>query len=383
MKYINSLLIIVLITFSYTNCFEFASLDEINELKASAFGRSLVETISLSLDQKGNVSEVEKLVRDMINKLDRDQADDTRRWTAEKARLEKKISDLTNEIERLKKEIFKAKAEKVKYEKLVAQAIKNLKQYREQRAANVRSLADNEVRRKQDHADYRKSEAEHADVINALTSVLRELSALVGSVSGKARPVHVRSGSEELRDAAWANQRNQKKDANKKKVGKAFLQVSKDEAEIQAFVELATEADQRALATLVGYIRKIRRSVVQSRENDRAHERNSLNAYNKLKALLNSDNQKLDKMITLEEKNLETYRSRVVELTNLIKKLEALLKSNEEQRAATIKEKELKQLAYNDRKAQRAEERSVMVKIQGIIQRRINNMSQYLQKNVD
>ena len=91
MRITNTFLLIALLTFSYTNSFEFASLAEINELKSTAYGKSLIETISLSLEQKGNVNEVQTLLSDLLFKLNQDQARDDAWWKRENARLKEEV----------------------------------------------------------------------------------------------------------------------------------------------------------------------------------------------------------------------------------------------------------------------------------------------------
>jgi hypothetical protein len=382
MKITNTLLLIALLTISFANSFEITSMAELEEIKQSAFGKNLLETLSLSLEQ-GNVGDVENLIAEMIRKLNLDQQVDTDRWRALDSRLKAEIEDLRQKIEKLRKEIIHNLAQKVKYEKLRDQALKNLNQYKAQRKANDAALIDNRNRRDADHADFVKSQAEHTDVLNALSAVLKELKALVGSVSGHGRPVHVRGGAEEARDAAWAAQRNAKKQKKAKSVKKAFIQISESEAEIQAFVELATEADQRALAKLVHYIRKVRNSVRASANHDADHERKSLSTYNSLKSLLEKDNVKLDDMIVRETRNYNHYVKTIAELIKKIAQLRFLKRSYEATKLAKEKLRAEEAKAHAERKAERDEERRVMMKIQEIIKRRLAKMSDYLKKRVD
>lgn len=370
MRFTNTFLLIALLTFSYTNSFEFASLAEISEIKATPYGKSLIETISLALEQKGNVNEVQKLLNDLLFKLNSDQAKDTAWWNKENARLKAKIARLAREIEKLRIEILKALAEKAKYEKLRDQAAANIVQYKKQIAHNLRALADNEQRRNQDAADFKRSQSEHTDILNALDAVLKELNKLVGSVSGQNRPEHVRLGAEENRDRLQA-------------LKKSFVQISQDEAEIQAFVELATEADQNALRKLINFIRKVRASTQQSYNDDIEHEKRSIKAYNHLKNILETDNRRLRKMLAQEIKNHALYVKRIAQLIVKIAQLRKLRAAKIAERKATIAERIAKENAYLARKAQRDEERRVMNRIDRIIKQRLSNMSKYLSERVD
>jgi len=261
-------------------------------------------------------------------------------------------------------------AEKAKYEKLRDLAAKNLVQYKKQRARNVRSLARNANRRVQDSADFKKSQAEHIDVLNALDAVLTELAKLKGSVAGAGQPTHVGVNAEEKRDAAQA-------------LKNSFVQISQDEAEVNAFIELATEADQNALANLVGAIRRIRASTQKSYNDDVAHEKRSAATFVRLQSLLTSDNKKLDSMIVQETRNHKAYVKRVAELTVQIAQTRKLRKAKQAERVATIKERLAKEKRYLEDKAQRDEERRVIKRIMAIVKRRLANMSKYLSTQVD
>jgi Txe/YoeB family toxin of Txe-Axe toxin-antitoxin module len=365
MRFTNTFLLVALLTFSYTNSFEFASLSEINEIKSTPYGKSLVETISLALEQKGNVDEVQKLLNDLLFKLNKDQTADTAWWNKENARLKAKINRLAQEIEKLRREILQALAEKAKYEKLRDQAAANLVQYKQQLADNIRTLDDNEKRRAEDAKDFLRSQSEHTDVTNAISAVLKELNKLIGSVSGKGIPQHVRVGDEEKRD-----------------LKNSFLQISQDEAEVQAFIELATSADQSAVKKLIGHLNKLYRSTKKSYNDDIAHEQRSIKAYRQLKGSLENDNHTLRKMIVQETKNHAAYVKRVAELIIKIAQLRKLRNAKIAERNATIAERLAKKKAYLARKAQRDEERRVMKRIDNIIKTRLANMSKYLNNSI-
>merc|ERR1711990_954988 len=180
-----------------------------------------------------------------------------------------------------------------------------------------------------------------------------ELKHLVGSVSGAGKPTHVKVNAEEKRDAAHAA------------LKKAFIEISQEEAEINAFVELATEADQAALEKLIALIEKVKKKTIASYNDDKNHEEASILKHKTLKALLESDNRKLDRMIAEETKTLIATKEK------LLKETRALL-------AATIKEYKEKEAKYLADKAQRDSERIVIKKLQSIVQKRLANMSKYL-----
>jgi len=265
-------------------------------------------------------------------------------------------------LRNLEKKIIKLKAAKVKYEKLRDRAAKNLVQYGKQKADDLKALRKNKERRAADHVDFIRSQNEHKDVLNAIEAVIKELSHLIGSVSGKARPKHVKEDAEEKRDRLY----------------KSFAQITQDEAEINAFVELATEADQKALKNLTDALQRIAENTRKSYNDDKAHEERSLKTYRALKALLKNDVKKLESMIAQETKNLAAYVKKVQELTVKIANTKALKKSKIEEKVATIKERLAKERRYLDDKAQRNKERKIIEKLIKIVLTRLANMSKML-----
>jgi len=163
---------------------------------------------------------------------------------------------------------------------------------------------------------------------------------------------------------------------------RSFVQLSQDEAEVQAFIEMATEADQHALRTLLDAIRKIRGNVQTSYNDDVAHEKKSLTTYNILTAILIKDNRRLNAMIVEETRNHKLYVRRVAELIVKIAQTRKLRLAKIAEKAATIKERLAKEAKYLADKAQRDEERRVIKRIEAIVVRRLANMSKYLNSNI-
>ena len=367
MRYTNTLLIIALLTFQYANSFEFASLAEVAEINQTPYGKSLLETISLSLENKGNVNEVQQLLNDLLYKLNKDQDEDTATWTALDRRLRAKIAALIKEIERLRLEILRLAAELAKYEKLRDKAAANLIQYKKQLAANLKSLQNNDKRRAEDLADFKRSQAEHADMLNAIDAVVKELRKLIGSISGKFRPSHVKENKEEQRD----------------RLAKAFLQLEPIDEDLKAFVEVATEVDQNALKNLIKKLREIRATTQASYNDDVAHEKNSEKMHKQLKELLTNDNKQLNSMIAQETRNHAAYVKKVAELKTKIFQTRKLRKAKQVELKTTQELRDAEERKYRERKAQRDEERRVIVKIQKIVATRLARMSAYLKQQVD
>jgi len=88
-------------------------------------------------------------------------------------------------------------------------------------------------------------------------------------------------------------------------------------------------------------------------------------------------------MIIQETKNHKLYVQRVAELIVKIAQTRKLRKAKIAEKAATIKERLAKKRRYLADKAQRDEERRVINRIDTIVKRRLENMSNYLRERID
>jgi len=359
------ILLIVLVAFSSTNCFDFNS-SEINALKSSSYGASLIETISLTLQNKGSVADIQQLLIDLLYKLGVDQEKADNDWKKEKKELEDKIKELREQIENLDIEIGKKKGEKVENENKRKTADENLLQYDTQKKANDKSIIDLEEHRKKDFEEFQKSTTDHSTVVNAIDLVVQELTKLTGSISGNAKPAHVDELQHETRDREF------------KKLTTSFVQITKDETEALIFAQMATSADQEALQKLIGLLRSLAESVKASQIKDSDHEEESKNSYNKLKGQLTSDNTNLEKMIKDQGENRKTYDDNVIKLGGEIEALEKLRNSKNEEKIATEKELSNKENQYNKDKAERDNESKIIKRLQTIVEQRLANVSKFL-----
>jgi hypothetical protein len=366
MRSYNVLLLIALVTISFSNAFEFTNLSEVKELRSSSYGNSLIETISLTLQNAGSINDVQKLLDDLLFKLNQDQEESDKAWEKSNKALVEKIETLRLEIEALDRQIALDKDEKADNEKKRDQAVENLKQFNAQLTHNADSLAQNEENRKKDDAEYKKSVQEHADVVNAIEAVMQELLKLQGSVSGVAKPVHVEEIAAETRDAAHAALKN------------SFVQLTRDDTEAMIFVQMATSADQAALAKLISLLQGLSDSTKKSANDDVEHEEKSLATYKSLKASLEEDTTKLREAVKEQEKNLKTYVDRVAALESKIFEEEKLVASKRTERASTVKERDDKEAQYKADKTEREREREVIKRLQQIVADRLANMSKFL-----
>jgi len=366
------ILVIALTALSFNNAFEFTNLAEVKELRGSSYGNSLIETISLTLQNSGNLDEITKLLDDLLYKLNKDQEDADRDWDKTNRTLIEKVGDLVDEIEHLRVEISDKTKEQADYQAKLDQAVINLGQYNDQHAYNLATIADLDVKRAADNAEYKRSIQDHNDVINAIQEVINELTKLQGSISGTNKPAHVDPIDSETRDRDWKSR------VDAATLAASFVQLSKNQKDAMIFAELASSADQDALSKLLGLLNNLSDSAKQSLNDDETHEQNSISTHDSLVSILNEDNAKLESNIKDQNSHQKEYSDKVTALTVEITSLTGIKTSKEEERDATIKERATKETQYLSDKFERDGERKVIEKLQGIVRERLHNMSKFL-----
>jgi chromosome segregation ATPase len=369
----NVILFFVLLAVSAYS-FDLSSFVELGEIKSDPVGKSLIETISMSLEktQGGKIENIESLLNDLLAKLIKDQKDSDIAWGKERARLDKIISGLQLKISRLQSQIAAARKERASFEVRLARGKKNKAQYEAQRVANTNALNALTLKRKQDKANYNASVRDHAAIIGAIDQVVANLNKLKGSISGIGKPSHVGAIGQETRDANW-----------KKGIRKSFAEIVGDDEEAAAFAELATEADQDALSKLIALLNRIQVNVKKSLADDEAYEKESRATYRKLKVTLKKDNAILKITIDKQQKNIETYSSRINSLTLTIKNKVRILKARKAELKLIRKERLDKEARYNRDKKKRSEENVIIRKLQKIVKDRLSRMSQFLRSKTN
>lgn len=405
MRSTNVLLIFALISISAINSFEFTTLAEVQELKGSSYGNSLIETISLSLQENGSINDVQKLLDDLLYKLNKDQEDADRDWESTNKTLTEKIETLTGNIEDLRVKISALEASIQEYNDKITTGQQNLKQFNDDYDKNVKQLAFLDDRRKADNDYYKAAVIEHGDMINAIQAVIAELSKLRGSISGVGKPAQVEEIDAETRDREYAansaananadasNAANANANANANAANAnagasnvaalqtSFLQITREEQEALIFAQLATSADQAALEKLIGLLNDIESNVKKSLNDDESNEQAALLAFQKLHDVLVVDNDKLTKLIAEQTANIKDYTEKVAKLSAEREENLKLKESKENELQLTIKERQDKENQYNSDKAERANEKNVIQKLQKIVQERLANMSKFLRDN--
>jgi len=371
----NFIFVLVLLSLNYSNTFDFASFVELGDLQSDPYGKSLIETISMSMKNApgGKIENIENLLDDLLMKLINDQKKAGEAWTKEKARLNSRIASLKLDISKLKTEISKLSKVKVDFEAKRDFSKRNIVQYSTQRTQDQTTLKDITNRRKRDRTAYEASVKEHAAIIGAIEQVIAELSKLRGSVSGVGKPSHVRSISNEKRDAAW-----------KAGVKKSFIEIiGDDDEETNAFIELATEADQAALEKLIALLNNISRNTKKSLSDDERSEAQSLASFKKLKASLEGDIKSLENLLKRQQANLDSYVKKINELTITINIRLSLQHSRELELKNTKKELKTKEARFHADTAHRTKEKAVIQRVQKIVKERLAAMSRFLRKNVN
>jgi hypothetical protein len=354
--------------------FDLSSFVELGEIKNDPVGKSLIETISMSLEktQGGKIENIQALLDDLLVKLINDQKASDVAWGKENTRLSTKIRNLEVEIAKLQGEIAGLRKEKVSFQRRRANAQRNIAQYTAQRIANTNTLNDLTLRRKQDKANYRASQRDHSAIIGAIDQVVANLRKLQGSVAGIGKPVHVGAITHERRDARW-----------KAGIKKSFVEIVGNDEEASAFAELATEADQDALAKLMALLNRINLNVKKSMSDDEAYEKESRTTYKRLKVTLTKDNAILTRSLAKQNANLTRYIKKINELTVTIKIRNDLLRSRQQELKNTKTERLNKEARYNSAKKKRNQEKNIIHRLQRIVRDRLARMSQFLKAGVN
>ena len=368
----NVILLCVLFTVAFS--FDLSSFVELGEIKNDPVGKSLIETISMSLEktQGGKIENIQALLDDLLVKLLNDQKNSDVAWGKENARLTNRIRQLEMEVSKLESEISALRKERVSYRTRKARAEANIKQYSAQLQSNINTLNTLTLKRKQDKANYQASVRDHSAVIGAIDQVVARLTRLQGSISGIGKPSHVSAVAQEKRDAAW-----------KAGVRKSFVEIVGNDDEATAFAELATEADQNALAKLIALLNRIQSNVRRSLSDDSAYEKESQVTYKRLKTTLLKDNAVLNASLTKQRANLGRYIKKINELTVTIKIRRDLLRSRQQELRNTRQERLQKEARYNRDKKKRSEEKVIIAKLQRIVRDRLARMSQFLKSSTN
>jgi len=364
------ILVVALIFLSCANAFEFTNLLEVKQLRKTNYGNSLIETISLTLQNSGKIEEVTSLLTDLAYKLNKDQEDADSEWKTKKQELQDTIDGLTTDIETLRVDIVNIENRIAELQTLIDQSNTNIAQYNTQYAENVATIKELADNRAKDEAEYAQSVSEHNDLINAIEQVISELQKLQGSISGVGKPSHVQEIDQETRDREYALQ-------------SSFIQVTKNKKSATKFAQMAVKADQAGLKALIGLLNDLLESTKASLNADTQHESDSAAAEATLSANLSNDNASLQTLLTDQNAHLTAYTSEQQEQQTTLGQKQDEKSRKETELAATIQEMADRQKQYDDDTAERASELAVIQKLQKIVNDRLANMSSFLRSDVN
>lgn len=372
MRQTNILLFFALMAIHIAVKIDFASFVEFSDLKGDSYAESLVQTINTALEQKGGrIENIQDLLTELYNKLVADQKKSDSQWRKRESSLNKTITETTSTIFRLEGELAVAKRRLAHTISNIKKAERNIVQYTKQRNQNLHMIQQLQIRRRNDHSIFLANQQSHQTLIITVEQVLSELRKLRNSVSGRNRPSHVSQIGEEKRDAGWL-----------RKNRRSLIQVF-SEADVQNFIQVATEADQNSLSKLIDLLATLKRSAQKSLADDDESERVSRKTFKNLMAKLNNDVASLNIALLKQRKNLQSYKRLRTQLKVEIKDKSILKKKNEEFLAQTINIRRVEKLKYESDKRQRNREKKIIAKLQKIVSQRLANMKDFLRSKVN
>merc|ERR1712032_1692927 len=281
------------------------------------------------------------------------------------------IAALTKEIKELTEEIIRLTAEILRLTNLIKVANENIASFRE-RIENLNNLlSDMAAANKADNEYYNQKIADLGRLYNAFTQIIARLNELKGSSSGKGIYSHIAQTESEKRDIEYRKTHpNAFVEKKEDKKFLSFLQVAEKAGSTKEIVQLAKkatkfiqtgvmlEADQAALAKLVGILAGIQDETLVKKANTVEHLNNINAKYAELKAQAEEEVKQNEASLKAQIANRDRYV--------------------EERRALLVQEKamnikllgELRETHANE-KAARAEEAKVVDLLVGIVERRL------------
>jgi len=368
MRSTNVILLVVLLALGFTSSFDFASFVELGDLKNDPYGKSLIETIQMSMEKSpgGKIENIQALLVELLRKLHTEQENANAEWGKLNKKLTTHISNLHSEINHLRVEVRRLRRLRSNFVRRRNRAERNIKQYRLQRTQDIATLNALIVRRRRDRVYYENSQKEHSALIGAIRQVLASLNKLRGSIAGVKRPSHVASISAETRD-----------------MRRSLAEIVGDDEEAQAFIELATEADQSALSRLIALLNNINRHAQKSMDDDRANERHSRATFKRLRLGLKNDIATLNNALKKQRERLSIYKRRINELSNKIKIRRSILVTKRKELVQVETARRNAENQYNVERKQRRSEMRVIRRVQRIVNERLARMSQFLRGQVN
>jgi len=164
---------------------------------------------------------------------------------------------------------------------------------------------------------------------------------------------------------------------------RSLAEIVGDDEETQAFIELATEADQSALSRLIALLNNILRHAQKSMDDDRENERSSRATFKRLRLGLRNDITTLNNALKKQRERLSIYKRRINELSNKIKIRRSILVTKRKEKVQVETARRNAENQYNVERKQRRKEMRVIKRVRRIVNERLARMSQFLRGKVN
>jgi chromosome segregation ATPase len=337
--------------FAATNSKQMGIFAELEEIDSMDFGKKLLDTITLQLNNKSPLGDISKLLADIRGELlkQQDKAD------AQEARAEhackKGIRKYNKRIDHDTNEINEAIVAIANYRRQIA----SLKAQKETFESQLKILANRETQfraaRKKDEEDFAGRLAQQRAVVAALNQITPELENLKPHGNVQAALVELA------------------------KIGKSNP--------IGALLQVAMTLDPGALQRVIQHLNKLKESVAASIQDDIKAEEDAKRNYGKMLAEFNDQRTNINNALTQTKQELETAKNNLQNqerrLANNQKDLEIAQKGKKQ----LIQQCDERKARYNAEKASRSKEIKVVEKILHIIASRLDTMQGYIKNRVN
>jgi hypothetical protein len=369
----NVFLILVLLSIQiYSLKFDFTQFTEVKEMNNDPYANSLIQTINTELNAKGGkIESIQNLITDLYNKLLTDQVRANKEWYERERLLNSTIYDTKTLVLKLSEQITVSERKLAVTNQKIGRAQRNVKQYTQQYNQERTMVINLNIKRNEDKAAYKTNVYNSQNLLLALDQVMIALRKLKGSISGVNRPGHVAESNSEARDRNW-----------KKQHGSALLQIF-SEAEIDNFVQIATQADQDGLSKLLGLLLNLYSSAQKSLDDFERDEVQSKKSFNVIINNLTTDIQKLENLITRQKNNLTAYNSYRNSLVVELKEKKKLKAQNEEFLKQTVEQRRVELLRFEADMRSRNREKMVIRRIEKIVNEKLARMNAFVKSRVN
>lgn len=232
----------------------FAIFSQLKSIEDSEFGKKILDTIALQLQNKSPLSEVASLLKELRSNLVSQENEAKAKWNNQQLECEREISDFNARIKNADSEIQEATRKIYDLERAIDGLQNDIKNYVRQLEILAQRESDARVARAADEKRFEARAEEHKQVLLALDLIIPKLESLIGSVPGEAPAI--------LAELAKIGSTNP----------------------IASLMQLASSLDQNALNNVLQKLKELRDSIDNSSKDDQNDEDQSIREYNNLLA---------------------------------------------------------------------------------------------------